>query len=126
VELVESGFPREGFFQSFWSGLKAAWSFVVRIVQAFASMFSRADFTGSTGPIGIFSAVQVAKDMGIVYFLQLMGVVSLNLMIVNFFPLPALDGGHVMFIVIEKIRRKPISKKMIIGLNSFFYAFCWF
>lgn len=122
VELVESGFPREGFFQSFWSGLKAAWSFVVRIVQAFASMFSRADFTGSTGPIGIFSAVQVAKDMGIVYFLQLMGVVSLNLMIVNFFPLPALDGGHVMFIVIEKIRRKPISKKMIIGLNSFFYA----
>jgi len=122
VELIESGFPREGFFQSFWSGLKAVWSFVARIVGAFASMFSHGDFTGSTGPIGIFSAVQVAKDMGLVYFLQLMGVVSLNLMIVNFFPLPALDGGHIMFLLVEKIRRKPISKKVISRVNSICYT----
>jgi regulator of sigma E protease len=122
VELIESGFPKEGFFQSFGSGLQAVWNFITRIVGAFASMFRHGDFTGSTGPVGIFSAVQVAKDMGLVYFLQLMGVVSLNLMIVNFFPLPALDGGHIMFLVLEKIRRKPINKKVIMGVNSFFYA----
>jgi len=122
VELIESGFPREGFFQSFWSGLKAVGSFIARIIGAFSSMFRRGDFTGSTGPIGIFSAVQVAKDMGLVYFLQLMGVVSLNLMIVNFFPLPALDGGHIMFLLAEKIRGKPISKKVISRVNSICYG----
>jgi regulator of sigma E protease len=122
VELIESGVERENFFQSLWSGLSATGSFIVRIIGSFASMFRSGDFKGGAGPIGIFSAVRVAKDMGFVYFLQLMGVVSLNLMIVNFFPLPALDGGHILFLVIEKIRRKPLNQKVISRINSISYA----
>jgi regulator of sigma E protease len=122
VELIESGVDKEGFFQSLWSGLKATGVYVVKIMKAFASMFRHGDFSGGTGPIGIFSAVGVAKDMGFVYFLQLIGVVSLNLMIINFFPLPALDGGHVMFLIIGKIRKKPLSGKTLSRINSISYG----
>ncbi|MFA4999494.1 MAG: M50 family metallopeptidase [Parcubacteria group bacterium] len=122
VELVESGAPREGFFKSFLSGLRAAWSFSGRIIIVFFSMFKHGDFTASTGPVGIFSAVQVAKNMGLPYFLQLLGVVSLNLMVVNFFPLPALDGGHILFLLVEKIRKKPLSRKVISKVNAVSYA----
>ncbi|MFA5052539.1 MAG: M50 family metallopeptidase [Parcubacteria group bacterium] len=122
VELVESGFPRENFFKSLVSGAKSAGAFSLRIVNAFISMFRHGDFTGSTGPVGIFSAVQVAKDMGLPYFLQLLGVVSLNLMIVNIFPLPALDGGRLLFLLVEKIRKKPLNKKIISVVNSVSYA----
>jgi regulator of sigma E protease len=54
----------------------------------------------------------------LVYFLQLLGVVSLNLMVINILPLPALDGGHLLFLIIEKIRRKPISFKVQSTINS--------
>jgi regulator of sigma E protease len=56
--------------------------------------------------------------MGLAYFLQLMGVVSLNLMIINILPLPALDGGHLLFLAIEKIRRRPVSIKAQSAINS--------
>ncbi len=122
VELVEGGFPQKSFFESFWYGLQAAWLFLIRIITAFIAMFRHGDFADSAGPVGIFSAVQTARDLGIVYFLQLLGVVSLNLMVVNFFPLPALDGGHLLFIFIEKIRRKPMSKKLIMLISSASYT----
>ncbi|MDD4818795.1 MAG: M50 family metallopeptidase [Candidatus Colwellbacteria bacterium] len=122
VELIESGFPREGFFKGIASGFTATTSFTGRIVGAFISMFKYREFSGGTGPIGIFSAVSVAKDMGLVYFLQLLGVVSLNLMIINIFPLPALDGGHILFVLIEKLRGKPLSKKVISKVNSASFA----
>jgi len=123
VELVEGGFPQKSFFESFWHGLQAAWLFLIRIITAFFAMFRYGDFTDSAGPVGIFSAVQTARDLGVVYFLQLLGVVSLNLMVVNFFPLPALDGGHLLFIFIEKIRRKPLSKQLIARISMVSYTF---
>jgi regulator of sigma E protease len=122
VELVESGFERVGFFKGLGSGLSSAWGFTGRIVNAFISMFRHAEFGNSTGPIGIFSAVSVAKDMGLPYFLQLLGIVSLNLMVVNILPLPALDGGHLLFLFIEKIRRKALSKKTMATINSVSFA----
>lgn len=112
VELMESGFDRENPFLAVWSGLKASFDMIGRIVMALVNMFRHGDFSESSGPIGIFKAVNVAKDMGVVYFLQLLGVVSLNLTVFNFLPLPALDGGHLLFLLMGKIRGKPISLKV--------------
>src|SRR3989338_9147852 len=65
-----------------------------------------------TGPIGIFYITGQAAKMGLVYLLQLMGVLSASLAIFNLLPVPVLDGGHILFLAIERIRRKPISYKM--------------
>lgn len=122
VRLIESGMPKEGFLQSIQSGFETSVIFIYRILMALIDMFRRADFSNSAGPVGIFSAVQVAQDMGLTYFLQLLGLVSLNLMVINLFPLPALDGGHILLLIIEKVIRRPINKKIILWLNTICYA----
>ncbi len=122
VELMETGFPKEGFFQSFKSGIETTWSFIVRIIEALIAMLRYRNFDNTAGPIEVFVAIQVTEDMGIIYFLQLLGVVSLNLMIINLLPLPALDGGHMLILLIEKLRRKPISKQLILRINSISYS----
>jgi len=122
VQLMETGFPKEGFFQSFQSGIETTWSFILKIIEAIIGMFRYGDFTDAAGPVEVFVAIQVTKDMGIIYFLQLLGVVSLNLMIINFLPLPALDGGHILILLVEKIKRKPISRKIILRINSISYS----
>src|SRR3989338_9945725 len=65
-----------------------------------------------TGPIGIFYITGQAAKMGLVYLLQLMGVLSASLAIFNLLPVPVLDGGHILFLAIEKIRRRPVPVKM--------------
>jgi regulator of sigma E protease len=51
----------------------------------------------------------------------LTAVISLNLALVNFLPIPALDGGHFMFLLIEKIRRKPLDEDTINKISSVFF-----
>lgn len=77
-------------------------------------------FTGEV-PIGdlhgIVAITKVGGDIinnnGIFYGLLLTAIISMDLAIVNFLPIPALDGGHVMFLIIEKIRGKRVSDKVI-------------
>jgi len=87
-----------------------------------------------TGPIGIFIITGRAAALGIIYLLQMMAVLSASLAIFNLLPLPVLDGGHILFLVIEKIRRRPLSVRfqeiatqvgltLLIGLMLFvFYS----
>ena len=63
-----------------------------------------------TGPIGIFFMTQKAAEMGVVYLLYFMGSLSVSLFVLNLLPIPVLDGGHVLFIVIEKIKGSPLKE----------------
>ncbi|TSC78432.1 MAG: hypothetical protein G01um101433_239 [Parcubacteria group bacterium Gr01-1014_33] len=62
-----------------------------------------------SGPIGIFSYAQDTKALGMAYFLQFMGILSVNLAILNFLPIPALDGGRALFLLIEKIKGRRVE-----------------
>lgn len=78
-----------------------------------ASMTGAISFKDSiTGPVGIFYITGQAARMGIVYLLHLMGILSASLAIFNLLPVPVLDGGHILFLAIEKARRKPLSHKL--------------
>ena len=57
--------------------------------------------------------------MGIVYFLSFLGIISVNLGIVNLIPLPVLDGGHLLFYAIEAVFRRPVPEKVQRYLMSF-------
>ncbi|MCX5715514.1 MAG: RIP metalloprotease RseP [Candidatus Omnitrophica bacterium] len=64
-----------------------------------------------TGPIGMYIITGKAAELGMVYLLQMMAILSASLAIFNLLPVPVLDGGHILFLVIEKIRGKPLSAK---------------
>jgi len=65
-----------------------------------------------TGPIGIFMLTGEAARLGVVYLIHLIGVLSLSLGLFNLFPIPVLDGGHVLFLVLEKLRGgRPVAQR---------------
>ena len=61
------------------------------------------------GPIQIASIIGKTAKMGLTYLFSIMGMISMALAIFNILPLPVLDGGHIMFLVLEKIRKKPLK-----------------
>lgn len=64
------------------------------------------------GPIGIFYITTQASRLGFVYFLHILGAISASLAIFNLLPVPVLDGGHIFFLGIEKLRGRPLSPKV--------------
>jgi regulator of sigma E protease len=81
---------------------KALWSIVVGKLSMKESL---------TGPIGMFVITGQAAKLGLIYILHLMAILSASLAIFNVLPLPVLDGGHMLFLVLEKLRGKPLSLK---------------
>lgn len=75
-------------------------------------------FTGNlgvndlSGPVGIYEVVDQQAQYGIDSVLYLMAYLSINVGIMNLIPFPAFDGGHILFLLIEKIRRKPVSSNV--------------
>ena len=65
-----------------------------------------------SGPVGIYSIVGEQSKAGISNILYLMAFLSINVGFLNLIPLPAFDGGHILFIVIEKIKGSPVSPKV--------------
>ena len=65
-----------------------------------------------SGPISIAKGAGSTASFGLVYFLGFLALVSVNLGIINLFPLPVLDGGHLLFFVIEAIKGSPVSEKV--------------
>ena len=102
------------FIKSIYMGAEKLWTLTYITCRAlWASVTGAIPIKESmTGPIGIFYITGQAAKMGLVYLLQLMGVLSASLAIFNLLPVPVLDGGHILFLAIEKIRKKPVSVKM--------------
>ncbi len=94
------------------------------IYQLFASLFGvhSASHAQVSGPIGIISVIKDAMAYGVDYVLYLTALISLNLAVLNILPIPALDGGRLLFILIEKIKGKSINIQTatIIHSVSFF------
>ena len=64
-----------------------------------------------SGPVGIAVGAGNSVSFGIVAFLSFLALISVNLGVFNLLPLPVLDGGHLMYYIIELIRKKPVSEK---------------
>ncbi len=74
---------------------------------------------------GIIAITKIGTEIiaykGIFQGLLLTAMISLNLALINILPIPALDGGHLFFLIIEKLTGKPVSKKFVEKLSSFFF-----
>ncbi|XKT74933.1 MAG: M50 family metallopeptidase [Patescibacteria group bacterium UBA2103] len=88
---------------------------VTFLYQAFT--FS-ADFSQVAGPVGIAGVVADAGENGIIPLLSLTALISLNLAVINMLPVPALDGGRLLFVAIESIIRRPLPKQFAQTANA--------
>jgi regulator of sigma E protease len=77
----------------------------------------KADFSQVSGPIGIAGIVGQAASNGIAALLSLTALISINLALINLIPIPALDGGRLLFVIIEAIIRRPINPKIAERVN---------
>lgn len=66
-----------------------------------------------SGPISIAQGAGVSAEYGFIYYLMFLALISINLGIINMFPLPVLDGGRLLFLLIEKIKGRPVSEKIL-------------
>lgn len=102
---------RYGFLESFSMGAKKLWQLTAITYKALWYMVTgRLSFKESmTGPIGIFIITGKAAQLGLIYLVHLMGILSASLAIFNVLPFPVLDGGHLLFLAVERLRGKPLS-----------------
>jgi len=73
------------------------------------------------GPVKIMESSARAWGIGISYFLTFIAVISVALAIVNILPIPALDGGWFVFLLLEKLRGKPVNQKIIQNVSLVFF-----
>ena len=76
-----------------------------------AMIFGKADASQLGGPIRIAKISGQVAEFGVLAFISMMAYISISLGLVNLFPIPMLDGGHLMFYAFEKILGRPLSQK---------------
>jgi len=82
---------------------------VVGLYNLIADIFrGQPDFSQVTGVVGIYGIVADAQNMGWTYLLMITAIISINLGVINLVPFPALDGGRILFVLIEAVTRRRI------------------
>lgn len=117
IEIVDTGIVTLPLITAVQYGFLTTVSLAQQIILAFVGIitgiFTHSGAVGEvSGPLGIVSLTYQATQMGFVYILQLAALLSINLAIFNLLPLPALDGGRILFVIIEMIWRKPVNQKV--------------
>ncbi len=107
-----------GVFTALLNGVKETWRsselFVSSVFQIFKGNISARESLG--GPIAIAKSASQQANLGLIYFLNFIALLSITLAIINILPVPALDGGHFLIILIEGLFRRelPIKAKLVI------------
>jgi regulator of sigma E protease len=102
--------------ESFTRGFVTTGNVTMAILGAFgkliAGIFTDVKPVGVdlTGPVGIVYITKQMSDLGLVYILQFAALLSVNLAIINALPIPALDGGRILFVLIEKLKGSPVRR----------------
>ncbi len=116
VYLIEAGTPRMGFFMALINGFLEAGKISLLILggvfQLIVGLFTDwSVFGGFAGPVGIVNIAAQTAKLGVANFLQLLSLISLNLAVFNLLPIPALDGGRLLFLLIEKIKGGKVNPR---------------
>lgn len=92
-------------------GLKLAWESFFRILNELKKLIAHFSINKLGGPVALYQASSQAAKNGFVTVLNLMGLISINLGIMNLIPIPALDGSKIVMNILEAIRRKPLKQE---------------
>lgn len=104
-------------------GATLTWGATVATAQGLGHFFYgvftlSADLSQVAGPVGIAGAVGSASAQGLGDLFSIMAIISINLAIINLIPIPALDGGRLLFVIVESIIRRPINPRIAQTVNA--------
>jgi regulator of sigma E protease len=117
VALVETALVSYPIHVAAWKGIQATGFYLKEIIltawdlikSLFVAQKTAVEFSG---PVGIAVLTGRMAKLGLASLLQFIGLLSVNLAVVNFLPIPALDGGRFLFIVVERLRGRAIRPKL--------------
>jgi regulator of sigma E protease len=124
IAMAEAGTLKLAFFPAVAEGARATVSLTEQTVAGFYNLLSDAIAGGGeslsqvAGPVGIADLVGDAADRGLAALFSFMALISINLAVLNLLPFPALDGGRIVFSIIEAIRGKQIPPKIATYVNG--------
>ncbi len=129
MELI--GTAKLSFLQAIKEGGKIAWGLERATAEALGifikqAVTGKANLASVTGPVGLVGMVGDATELGWGYLLSFTALISLNLSIINLLPFPALDGGRLLFVMIEAVSRRRIPAKIFNAVNAAGFAFLIF
>lgn len=102
-------YEKLGFFSALGSSFQYIWQMIKALFSFFGMLFQGEVKQGDViGPVGIIVLITDAVKQGVAQVLEIAVLISANLGLFNLLPLPALDGGRLVFVVIEAIRKKPV------------------
>lgn len=117
IALGYTALAKFPWYQAIWEGGRLAVSVLafifVSIFELVKGLFvaggPQADFAG---PVGIAALTFQLKALGLPYLIRFIGLLSVNLAVINILPLPALDGGRLLFLIIGKFKGRPVSQRL--------------
>lgn len=113
--------------KAFYEGARATWQITTATIFGILGLIKdafkwQADISSIAGPVGIVGLVGDATRLGFVYLLTFTALISINLAIINLMPFPALDGGRLLFVIIESLTKKPVNPKFAGITNTVGFA----
>ncbi|OGI72527.1 RIP metalloprotease RseP [Candidatus Nomurabacteria bacterium RIFCSPHIGHO2_02_FULL_38_15] len=123
IELQPVQTNKLSFGKAVVASAKATIFYTQETFKGFINLFAKL-FTGQnvgdqvSGPVGIVKQVGQASDFGLAYLLSFAGILSINLAILNLVPFPGLDGGRILFVILDAVTRKRISQKVLGFINA--------
>ncbi len=127
VALVRTALKSYPWYSAPWQGIKATWNLTVAVIQGYLQAITNV-FKGQpsgvqlSGPVGVFQLFTQAGQMGVNYFLQFVGMIAIYIAIFNILPIPAVDGGKLVFLGIEAVRKRPVSEKIEQRITVVFFS----
>lgn len=123
ISMDEIGTAKLSFFPALWEGMKLNWYMAKSTTVGFYTLIKegvqgRGSLASVTGPVGIVGIVGDAYQFGFIYLVSFTALISVNLAIINLIPFPALDGGRLFFLLIEKIKGSPMNPKVANTANT--------
>ena len=106
-------YVRQGVFQSIYLGIQRTYNFTLQILKYIKDIFIGKQSTDELG--GIIRIAQISgqvAELGLVSFISFLAILSVNLGLINLFPIPMLDGGHLVFYAIEAVIGRPLSSRI--------------
>jgi regulator of sigma E protease len=128
IGLVRTALRKYPWYIAPIKGIWATISLTITIIKSWGMVFSNL-FSGRglppgvevTGVVGIFQLFGQMGGLGISYFLQFVAIIAVHLALINSLPIPALDGGWFFFMLIEKIKRKPLNQLFVQRISAVFF-----
>lgn len=100
-------------FRAVAEGAKSTWNITVSMFQTLSQLFTgQLGADSLSGPVGMVQMVSQTTQYGWWYYGFLTALICINLAIINMLPLPALDGGRIIFVIISMITGRPVSQKV--------------